>query len=220
MEANKQLNEIRQQVSECKKCKLHLTRNKSVPGEGPVDSKVMFIGEGPGFHENEQGKPFVGQAGKFLDELLGYAGLKRETVFITNVVKCRPPGNRDPEMEELVACKPYLEEQMGIIDPPVIVTLGRFSMAHFILDGKISVIHGKPVTVNNKLIVPMYHPAAALHQPALKNVLIEDFKKLPGIIERGLMEIKEKTIPYEEDSTMPLNKGDDHQQDVQQLSLF
>ena len=220
MEANKQLNEIRQQVSECKKCKLHLTRNKSVPGEGPVDSKVMFIGEGPGFHENEQGKPFVGQAGKFLDELLGYAGLKRETVFITNVVKCRPPGNRDPEMEELVACKPYLEEQMGIIDPPVIVTLGRFSMAHFVLDGKISVIHGKPVTVNNKLIVPMYHPAAALHQPALKNVLIEDFKKLPGIIERGLMEIKEKTIPYEEDSTMPLNKGDDHQQDVQQLSLF
>jgi len=220
MEANKQLNEIRQQVSECKKCKLHLTRNRSVPGEGPVDSKVMFIGEGPGFHENEQGKPFVGQAGKFLDELLGYAGLKRETVFITNVVKCRPPGNRDPEMEELVACKPYLEEQMGIIDPPVIVTLGRFSMAHFILDGKISVIHGKPVTVNNKLIVPMYHPAAALHQPALKNVLIEDFKKLPGIIERGLMEIKEKTIPYEEDSTMPLNKGDDHQQDVQQLSLF
>lgn len=220
MEAKKQLNEIRQKVSECKKCKLHLTRNRSVPGEGPVESKVMFIGEGPGFHENEQGKPFVGQAGKFLDELLGYAGLKRETVFITNVVKCRPPGNRDPEMEELDECRPYLEAQIWIIDPPVIVTLGRFSMAHFILDGKISVIHGKPVTVNNKLIVPMYHPAAALHQPALKNVLIEDFKKLPGIIERGLMEIKEKTITYDEGSTMPKNKGDDHQQDVQQLSLF
>lgn len=220
MEANKQLNEIRQQVSECKKCKLNLTRNRSVPGEGPAESRVMFIGEGPGFHENEQGKPFVGQAGKFLDELLGYAGLSREKVYITNVVKCRPPGNRDPELEELAACRPYLEAQMGIIDPPVIVTLGRFSMAHFILDGKISVIHGKPVTMNSKLIVPMYHPAAALHQPALKNVLIEDFKKLPGIIERELMEIKEKTVPYEGDSTMPVNKGDEHQQDVQQLSLF
>jgi len=220
MEATKQLNEIRQQVSECKKCKLHLTRNRSVPGEGPAESKVMFIGEGPGFHENEQGKPFVGQAGKFLDELLGYAGLHRETVYITNVVKCRPPGNRDPELEELAACRPYLDTQMGIIDPPVIVTLGRFSMSHFILDGKISVIHGKPVAIKGKLIVPMYHPAAALHQPALKSVLIEDFKKLPGIIERGLMEIKEKTVPYEADSTMPENKGDEHQQDAQQLSLF
>ena len=220
MEAIKQLNEIRQQVSECKKCKLHLTRNRSVPGEGPAESRVMLIGEGPGFHENEQGKPFVGQAGKFLDELLGYAGLTREGVFITNVVKCRPPGNRDPELEELVACRPYLEEQMGIINPPVIVTLGRFSMAHFILDGKISTIHGKPVTINGRLIVPMYHPAAALHQPALKSVLIEDFKKLPGIIERGLMEIKEKAVIYEESSPKLESKGDQHQQDAQQLSLF
>jgi len=220
MEAIDRLNEIRRQVSECKQCKLFLTRNKSVPGEGPVKSKFMFIGEGPGFHENEQGKPFVGQAGKFLDELLGYAGLHREKVYITNVVKCRPPGNRDPEPEELIACRAYLEEQMEIINPPVIVTLGRFSMAHFILDGKISTIHGKPVAVNGKLIVPMYHPAAALHQPALKGVLIEDFKKLPGIIERGLMEIKEKAVLYEERYPKPEEKGDQHQNDAQQLSLF
>jgi uracil-DNA glycosylase family 4 len=218
MDAKKQLNEIRQQVSECKKCKLHVTRNRAVPGEGPAESEVMFIGEGPGFNENEQGKPFVGQAGKFLDELLGYAGLSRERVYITNVVKCRPPGNRDPELEELATCRPYLETQMGIIDPPVIVTLGRFSMAHFILDGKISVIHGKPVTIKSKLIVPMYHPAAALHQPALKSVLIEDFKKLPGIIERGLKELDDKN--KELFQAKSLDKPEDKISEATQLSLF
>ncbi len=218
MENLDRLNEIRQQVAACQKCKLSVTRNRSVPGEGPVTSQVMFIGEGPGFHENEQGKPFVGQAGMFLDELLNHAGLKRSEVFITNVVKCRPPGNRDPEPEELTACRAYLEEQMTIIDPPVIVTLGRFSMAHFLIDGKISTIHGKPATINGKLIVPMYHPAAALHQPALKSVLIDDFKRLPAIIERGLRDLAEKTKTVFQEKQ--LEEPEDKSSEATQLSLF
>jgi DNA polymerase len=142
----------------------------------------MFIGEAPGFHENEQGRPFVGQAGKFLDELLAEAGYKREEVFIANVVKCRPPGNRDPLPEELAACSRYLDRQIEAINPSVIVTLGRISMGKFLPNARISEMHGKSIWVNDRLIVPMYHPAAALHQPALKNVVIADFKSLPEAI--------------------------------------
>src|SRR5690606_25200058 len=117
----------------------------------------MFIGEGPGFHENQQGRPFVGQAGKFLDELLSFAGLKREEVFITNVVKCRPPGNRDPQPEELEACSKYLNRQIELINPKVIVTLGRFSMGKFFGQVKISQIHGQMKKEDNRIIVAMYH---------------------------------------------------------------
>jgi DNA polymerase len=138
----------------------------------------MFIGEGPGFHENQQGKPFVGQAGKFLDELLEKAGLNRNEVFITNVVKCRPPGNRDPQPEELEACAKYLDRQIELINPKIIVTLGRFSMAKFFGAVKISQIHGRSRKIGDRLVVAMYHPAAALHQPALKNTLLDDFSKL------------------------------------------
>ena len=179
------LKEIAEQTRVCTSCKLHHSRKNAVPGVGNPYTKVLFIGEGPGFHENEQGLPFVGAAGQFLDELLAEANLKREDVFITNVVKCRPPGNRDPQPEELEACKPYLERQIAAINPDVIVTLGRFSMAHFINNGKISSIHGRSFWWNGRMIIPMYHPAAALHQPSLRSVVVGDFKNLPGLVDEA-----------------------------------
>jgi DNA polymerase len=175
---------IAKQVSGCTKCKLHETRKKAVPGEGPANAKVMFVGEGPGFHENEQGRPFVGAAGKFLGDLLAGIGLKREDVFITNVVKCRPPQNRDPELDELKACNDYLDRQIDLINPKVIVTLGRFSMQKFFPDAKISAIHGQARTFGNRLVVAMFHPAAALHQPQYRSLIENDFKKLPDFIAR------------------------------------
>jgi len=179
------LAEISRQVSICEKWALHYSRKHAVPGEGPADSEVMFIGEGPGFYENEQGRPFVGAAGKFLDELLAACGMLREKVFITNVVKCRPPGNRDPLPEELAACGDYLDRQIEAINPKVIVTLGRFSMARFMPLAKIGEVHGQASWVRGRLIVPMYHPAAALHQPSLKPTLEKDFTRLPGYIEQA-----------------------------------
>ena len=179
MDSTLLLSEIAEEVKICQRCELHHLRKNAVPGEGPADAKIMFIGEGPGFHENEQGRPFVGQAGKFLDELLAAAGLLRKQVFIANVVKCRPPGNRDPKEEELAACADFLERQIAAIKPRIIVTLGRFSMARYMPLAKISQVHGKPIWDDERLIVPMYHPAAALHQPPLKATLISDFRRLP-----------------------------------------
>ncbi len=176
------LAEIAQRVSVCQNCVLHHSRKKSVPGTGPADAQIMFIGEGPGFHENEQGLPFVGAAGKLLDDLLAGIGMHRKDVFITNVVKCRPPGNRDPEPDELQACNAYLDRQIEILNPPVIVTLGRFSMAKFFTNAKISQVHGRPKPVDGRMIVPMFHPAAALHQGSLKPLLEQDFKRLPEFI--------------------------------------
>src|SRR5688500_7935043 len=169
--AGTQLREIASEVVVCPLCELARTRTKAVPGEGDPDTKVMLIGEGPGWHEDQQGKPFVGAAGKFLNELLAIAGLDREHVFITNVVKCRPPGNRDPLPDEIAACAPYLERQIAAIDPDIIVTLGRFSMARWFPGERISRIHGQPKREGGRLIVPMYHPAAALHQGALRGAI-------------------------------------------------
>jgi uracil-DNA glycosylase family 4 len=131
MTAEEELAKIAKEVSGCTACGLHTSRKNSVPGEGPADSSLLFIGEGPGFHENEQGRPFVGAAGKFLEELLASIQLMRTQVFICNVVKCRPPGNRDPLPEEIEACRAYLERQIAAIQPQVIVTLGRYSMARY-----------------------------------------------------------------------------------------
>lgn len=182
MSSEEILREISAQVAICQACALSFSRKLAVPGEGNPRSEIMFIGEGPGFHENEQGRPFVGQAGKFLDELLAEAGYKREEVFIANVVKCRPPGNRDPLPDELAACSRFLDRQIETINPCVIVTLGRISMGKYLPNARISEIHGKPAWVHDRLIVPMYHPAAALHQPSLKPVVIADFRKLPAAI--------------------------------------
>jgi DNA polymerase len=213
------LKEIAEQTSVCTRCKLHYSRKKAVPGAGNPNSEILFIGEGPGFHENEQGLPFVGAAGQFLDELLAEADLKREDVFITNVVKCRPPGNRDPQPEELEACKPFLDRQIAAINPDVIVTLGRFSMGHFINNGKISSIHGRIFWSNGRMIVPMYHPAAALHQPSLRSVVVEDFKKLPEM----LKEAKETRKNNPGISSLSEEDAFDDAQDehgTEQLSLF
>ena len=185
MDAKQVLTQIAGEVAVCTRCQLHYSRKKAVPGEGPANAEVMLIGEGPGFYENEQGRPFVGAAGKYLDELLEKGGVRREEVFITNVVKCRPPSNRDPLPEELSSCSDYLERQIATINPRVIVTLGRFSMAHFLPNAKISDIHGQAMTVRGRLIVAMYHPAAALHQASLKPVLERDFARLPELIARA-----------------------------------
>lgn len=182
MTAEDELKRIAQEVTSCTKCALHHSRKNGVPGEGPANSDIMFIGEGPGFHENEQGRPFVGAAGKFLEELLASINLKRADVYITNVVKCRPPGNRDPQPEELSACNNYLERQIQAINPKVIVTLGRFSMARFLPNAKISNVHGQAMKVRGRLVVAMYHPAAALHQRSLKATIESDFARLPDLI--------------------------------------
>ena len=181
-EKEQALAEIAAGIKVCTRCELYKTRTQSVPGEGPADARVMLIGEAPGWNEDQQGRPFVGAAGKFLEELLGAAGLSRGDVFITNVVKSRPPGNRDPLPDEIAACVPWLERQIEVIDPDVIVTLGRFSMARWFPGERISKIHGQSKRVGRRLIVPMYHPAAALHQQALRQTIVEDFGKLPKIL--------------------------------------
>ncbi len=177
-----EMQQVADEVTGCTLCELSRSRNHAVPGEGSIHARVMLIGEGPGWHEDQQGRPFVGNAGKFLNELLAKAGLAREDVFITNVVKCRPPGNRDPLPDEIAACAPYLERQIAAIDPEVIVTLGRFSMARWFPGERISRIHGQPKRDGKRLIVPMYHPAAALHQGALRGAIEEDFARLPKIL--------------------------------------
>jgi DNA polymerase len=199
-----ELTNLAAEVSVCTKCILSKSRVKSVPGEGPENVSIMFIGEGPGFNENQQGRPFVGQAGKFLEELLTSISLKRDRVYITNVVKCRPPGNRDPLPEEIEACRQYLDRQIALIKPKVIVTLGRFSMARAFPNSKISAVHGQPRKVDGIVYVPMFHPAAALHQPSLKKTVEEDFQKLPKILAE-LEKLAENDKPAET---------------AQQLSLF
>ncbi len=191
-----ELTDLAKAVAACMRCALCQARTKAVPGEGPDHAAIMFIGEGPGFHEDQQGRPFVGAAGQFLNELLQSIGLKREEVYITNVVKCRPPGNRDPQPEEIEACRIYLDRQIAIIKPKVIVTLGRFSMARAFPNEKISSIHGKPRKIDGIVYVPMFHPAAALHQPALRKTVEEDFGQLPKIL-ADLERVEEAAAPDE-----------------------
>jgi uracil-DNA glycosylase family 4 len=200
-----ELQTVADEVVVCQNCILHRSRKNAVPGEGPADAELMFIGEGPGFHENEQGRPFVGAAGRFLEELLASIDLSREQVFICNVIKCRPPGNRDPQQDEIQACSEYLDRQIRAINPKVIITLGRFSMARYFPKVRISAIHGQPRMVDGRLILPMYHPAAALHQPSLRRVVEEDFARLPELIARD-----QKTLLPEEEPPV----------DPEQLSLF
>lgn len=208
MNPSEVLEQISSETANCTKCDLHHGRKKAVAGEGPADADILFIGEGPGFHENEQGRPFVGAAGKLLDELLGKIGLRRDEVFITNVVKCRPPGNRDPKPEEIEACTDYLEAQIQAINPKVIVTLGRFSMSRYLPHAKISEVHGQAFRVKGRLVVPMYHPAAALHQGSLRPTLEKDFGLLPSYIS----EVHEVSTPE------PVPETND--EEPKQLSMF
>ncbi|MDQ6695073.1 MAG: uracil-DNA glycosylase [Chloroflexota bacterium] len=179
------MKELEAQVKTCQLCRLSKTRTNAVPGEGYIRTEVMLIGEGPGYHEDKQGRPFIGPAGQFLNELLAIAGLARDRVYITNVVKCRPPGNRDPQRDEIAACGPYLERQISGIRPKVIVTLGRYSMQRFFPGERISQIHGSARVVDGILCVAMYHPAAGLHQASLADVIRADFGKLPVYLEQA-----------------------------------
>ena len=174
-----------EEIADCPNCALARTRTQTVPGSGPAPAEVMCIGEAPGAREDERGLPFVGPAGRLLDELLGGIGLSRETVHIANVVKCRPPQNRDPAPEEIAACKPFLERQIEIVDPLLIVTLGRFSMAGWFPGASISRIHGRAKTFGGRIVVPMYHPAAALHRGDLRPVIEADFAQIPGLLEEA-----------------------------------
>jgi uracil-DNA glycosylase len=174
--------DLYEDIADCPRCILARTRSRTVPGSGPSFADIMFIGEAPGAREDETGLPFVGAAGKFLDDLLAGIGLSRETVYICNVVKCRPPGNRDPEADEIAACKPYLDRQIEIVNPKVIVTLGRFSMQRWFPGVAISRIHGSAKHVDGRTVVPMYHPAAALHRGDLRAVIEADFAKLPALV--------------------------------------
>ena len=205
MTAETELAEIAREVKACTLCKLHSGAKQGVPGEGPATAEIMFIGEGPGFYEDQQGRPFVGPSGKFLEELLASINLKRGDVFIANVVKHRPPGNRDPEPDEITACGAYLDRQIAVIQPKVIVTLGRYSMARYFPNARISSIHGQARTVDGRVIVAMYHPAAALHQESLRQTLVEDFKKLPQLIAKA----QKEAAPSEPEDNGPA-----------QLSLF
>ncbi|MFH1533610.1 MAG: uracil-DNA glycosylase [Nitrospirota bacterium] len=183
------LKDLHKMVAKCEKCPLHKGRTNAVPGEGAEDADIMFIGEGPGRDEDLQGRPFVGAAGKFLTAMIESIGLRREDVYIANVVKCRPPNNRDPEQKEIDTCWSYLEEQIRMIKPKIIVTLGRHSMGRFMPGLKISQVHGQPkrasgIWQDRQVYLPLYHPAAALYDPRQKDVHMKDFKKIPLILKK------------------------------------
>ena len=176
------LEEIAQRVQTCTDCPLSKSRTHAVPGEGPSNAQIMFIGEGPGYHEDRQGRPFVGPAGGFLEELLASIGLRREEVFIANMVKCRPPNNRDPLPAETTACSKYLDRQIELISPKLVVTLGRFSLAKFFPKESISKARGKARRVEGLTVYPIMHPAAALHRQELRKVIEEDFNAIPRLL--------------------------------------
>ena len=186
------LTELCQEIAVCQRCELFRTRTKAVPGEGAENAEIMFIGEAPGWHEDQQGRPFVGPAGQYLDNLLTSIKLRREQVYITNIVKSRPPGNRDPLPDEISACRIWLDRQIEIIRPRMIVTLGRYSMSLFFADKGISKIHGTAQKRDNIIYYAMYHPAAALHQQSLRRVIEEDMLKIPLLLSQagGIAETK------------------------------
>ena len=198
-----ELTDLYAQIRTCTRCSLSQARTRAVPGEGPENAKLMFIGEAPGFHEDKSGRPFVGAAGRFLEELLASISLKREDVYIANVIKCRPPGNRDPIATEIEACESYLDRQIELIRPQMIVTLGRFSMARYFPGSKISAIHGKPRKIGGALYYPMFHPAAALHQPKYRTFVEQDMLRIPELLAE-MDQIQESQKPDE----------------IEQLSLF
>ena len=178
------LEALARQIRTCQNCHLGRLRTHAVPGEGPANAEIMFIGEAPGYYEDQQGRPFVGASGRLLEKLLARIHLTREDVYITNVVKCRPPANRDPLPAEIEACIPWLHQQIELIDPLVIITLGRFSMAQFFpASARITRVHGQPLQQVDRVIVPMFHPAAALRNPNWMQDMEADFARIPALLE-------------------------------------
>jgi uracil-DNA glycosylase family 4 len=188
------LSELYGEIARCQKCDIAKYRTRVVPGEGAEDADIMFIGEAPGWHEDQQGRPFVGPAGKFLDELLSLINLKREQVYIANVIKCRPQGNRDPLPQEILNCRGWLERQIELINPRMIVTLGRYSMALFFPGKSIGRIHGTAEKRDGRIYYAMYHPAAALHQQSLRETIKADMLKIPEVLkqEESMPEVKKE----------------------------
>ena len=221
MSAEQILEQIAAQVRVCTKCDLYKGTRNGVPGAGNPQAEVMFIGEGPGMQEDRQGLPFVGPAGLFLNELLAAAGLKREDVFITIVVKHRPPENRDPLPEEIAACADYLIQQIEAIDPKVIVTLGRYSMARFFPGAKISQIHGQYKVVDGRVVVAMYHPAAALRADPVRRAALDDFKAaLPAALQMARRLAAEGKLGGTTKSSAEAKPDEQEGEPPQQLSLF
>ena len=177
-----ELTDLYAQIVGCKRCALAQGRSNAVPGEGPENAQIVFIGEAPGFHENRLGRPFVGAAGQFLEELLASIQMRRDDVYICNVIKCRPPNNRDPLPNEIEACAAYLDRQIELIKPRLIVTLGRYSMAKFMPKASISKVHGVSSKIGEFVVLPLFHPAAALHQPKYRADIESDMLKIPQIL--------------------------------------
>ncbi len=182
-----ELQELASKVNVCTDCHLSEGRTRAVPGEGPERAELMFIGEGPGYHEDQQGRPFVGPAGQFLEQLLASIGMTRDQVFIANMIKCRPPNNRDPLPGEVAACSKYLDRQIQLIAPKVIVTLGRHSLTKFLPGATIGKAHGKAVRKDGFILYPIYHPAAALHQQSLRSVIEEEFRAIPSLLQEQVV---------------------------------
>jgi len=191
------LTELYKEIALCQQCEVAKFRNNVVPGEGAEGSDVLFIGEAPGWHEDQQGRPFVGPAGKFLDELLASIDLKREQVYIANVIKCRPTGNRDPLPVEIRNCRKWLQRQIELISPKMIVTLGRYSMAMFFPGKSISKIHGTAQKRDNVIYYAMYHPAAALHQQSLRQAIETDMLKIPLLLAQAKNMTEAETEPQQ-----------------------
>ncbi|MGZ8563935.1 MAG: uracil-DNA glycosylase [Candidatus Limnocylindria bacterium] len=210
------------EVSGCTRCPLHAGRTRTVPGEGNPVSDVLLVGEGPGAREDATGRPFVGPAGQLLDELLRAIGWGREQVFIANVVKCRPPGNRDPEPEEISACRPYLDRQEAALDPAVIVTLGRHSLRRYLPDSRIGEVHGRLRRSGGRFVFPMYHPAAALHQASLRETLFADIRGLPAALLAARQAIEaERVESVQADPAVPAPPAPTAEaDDTEQMTLF
>ena len=194
MGAETVLTAVASEVRACTRCPLHRGRTQAVPGEGNPISDVLLVGEGPGAREDATGRPFVGPAGQLLNELLGTLGWAREDVFIANVVKCRPPGNRDPESAEIEACAGYLDRQEAALDPAVIVTLGRHSLQRYLPGARISSVHGQLRRSGSRFVFPMYHPAAALHQASLRETLFADIRGLPAALLAARQALEEERV--------------------------
>lgn len=223
------LAEVAAEARVCTRCPLHRGRRQAVPGEGNPLSDVLFVGEGPGAREDATGRPFVGPAGQLLTELLGSIGWQRGDVFITNVVKCRPPGNRDPEPAEIEACATFLDRQQDALDPAVIVTLGRHSLRRYLPAARIAEVHGQLRRTAGRFVFPMYHPAAALHQSSLREVLFRDMRGLPEALVAARSSIEAERLagaagtapPGSEPVASAAERSDGRRgDDAEQLTIF
>jgi len=215
------LAEISREILVCTQCRLHESRTNAVPGEGPADAEIMFIGEGPGFYEDQQGRPFVGPSGRLLEKLLATIGMTREQVFIANVVKCRPPNNRDPLPTEITACAPYLDRQIEAIDPQIIVTLGRYSMERYFPGARITQIHGRARRDDRRVYMPMYHPAYVLRNARALPEAETDFGKIPRLLARLKQVLaEEQEAPPASQAVEPEIEPEETEEQPKQLRLF